>query len=230
MLLSTIYSSENSLPLMINFDKSEIDLQNTNYASGNFAFNKSPEIGPFFEMLRHIYPITTIIETGTFEGSTTAFFARTFETVHTIDISPHYLQIAQQRLTSFSNIKFHLGSSEKILAQILPALKDQFVLFYLDAHWNEFWPLLDELEEINKTHHHHCIVVIDDVKVPDRSDIPFDAYKGHECSFEYVKEKIENLFDGYGVHYLIPSNPQMRAKLVIIPIKIENLFRSKKFF
>lgn len=168
-------------------------------------------------MLKRVYPITTVIETGTFEGSTTAFFARTFDEVHTIDISPQYSQIAQQRLISFSNIRFHLGSSEKILAQILPALKDEFVLFYLDAHWNEYWPLLDELEEINKTHHQHCIVVIDDVKVPGRSDVPFDAYKGHECSFEYAQAKIEKLFDGYSMHYLIPSNPLMRAKLVIIP-------------
>ena len=121
---------------------------------------------------------------------------------------PHYSQIAQQRLTSLSNISFHLGSSEKVLAQILPTLKDKFVLFYLDAHWNEYWPLLDELDAISKTHHHKCIVVVDDVKVPGRSDIPFDAYKGHECSFEYVKDKIEKLYDGYTMHYLIPSNPQ----------------------
>ena len=38
-------------------------------------------------MLKHIYPIAAVIETGTFEGSTTAFFARTFEEVHTIDVS-----------------------------------------------------------------------------------------------------------------------------------------------
>jgi predicted O-methyltransferase YrrM len=216
-LLCLFLSAADSLPLMMTFDKSEIDLQGTDYASGNFAFNKSPEIGPFFEMLRHVYPITTVIETGTFEGSTTAFFARTFEEVHTIDISPQYSKTAQQRLTSLSNIKFHLGSSEKVLAQILPTISEKFVLFYLDAHWNEYWPLLDELEAISKTHHNHCIVVIDDVKVPGRSDIPFDAYKGHECSFEYAKEKIEKLFDGYSMHYLIPSNPLMRAKLVIIP-------------
>ena len=217
VLFSVTYSNENSLPLIINFDKSEIDLQETNYASGNFAFNRSPEIGSFFEMLKHVYPIATVIEKGTVEGSTTAFFARTFEEVHTIDISPQYSQVAQQRLISLPNIRFHLGSSEKILAQILPALKDKFVLFYLDAHWNEYWPLLDELEEISKTHHQQCIIVIDDVKVPGRSDIPFDAYKGHECSFEYAKEKIEKLFDGYSMHYLIPANPLMRAKLVILP-------------
>ena len=37
-LLSATYSSQNPLPfLMINFDKLEINLADTNYASGNFA-------------------------------------------------------------------------------------------------------------------------------------------------------------------------------------------------
>ena len=217
LFFSAIYP--NSLPLMVQFDKVETDLQHQDCSSGNFAFNRSPEIGPFFKMLKDDFQITTVIETGTFEGSTTAFFARTFEEVHTIDISQKYLNEAKERLSSFSNINFHLGSSQNVLSQILPALKNKYVLFYLDAHWNEYWPLLDELEEINKTHHHQCIVVIDDVKVPGRSDIPFDAYKGRECSFEYAKEKIEQLFDGYTMHYLIPANPQMRAKLILIPIQ-----------
>ncbi len=201
---------------VIQFKPSQIPVQ-SDIASGNSAFNGAREMAPFFEMLKKVYQITTVIETGTYQGGTTAFFARTFDEVHTIDISPTFLTQSKENLSSLSNIQFHLGSSEKILTQILPALKDRFVLFYLDAHWKKYWPLLDEIEEINKTHHQRCIIVIDDIKVPGRADIPYDAYKKHECSFEYVKAKIEKTFDNYTTLYLLPAHVNSRAKLVIIP-------------
>ncbi len=181
------------------------------------AFNGAADIGPMFEKLQQDYQITTVIETGTFQGKTTAFFGQHFQEVHTIDISPTYYNQSKQALSSFSNIHFHFGSSDKVLAQLLPSMKDRFILFYLDAHWNEFWPLRDEIEQISKTHRNNCIIVVDDVKVPGRTDVPFDAYGPHECSYEYVKDKIEKVFDHYTIHYLIPNNPSLRAKLLILP-------------
>lgn len=182
-----------------------------------FAFNNAPDLCPLLEKLKSDYQIKIAIETGTFRGGTAAFFATVFEEVHTIDIAEQYYQQARKTLSSFSNIHLHLGSSEKVLAQILPTLKEEPILFYLDAHWNDHWPLLDELEEINKTHHHNCIIIIDDIKVPGRPDIPYDAYGTHECSFEYVKNKIDKLFDSYTIQYWIPADVTRRAKLVILP-------------
>jgi predicted O-methyltransferase YrrM len=181
------------------------------------AFNGAADIGPMFEKLKQDYQITTVIETGTFQGKTTEFFGQHFREVHTIDISPTYYNQSKQALSNYSNIHFHFGSSDNVLAQILPAMKDRFILFYLDAHWNEFWPLRDEIEQISKTHRNNCIIVVDDVKVPGRTDVPFDAYGPHECSLEYVKDKIEKVFDRYTIHYLIPNNPSLRAKLLILP-------------
>jgi hypothetical protein len=61
-------------------------------------------------------------------------------------------------------------------------------------------------------------IVIDDVKVPGRPDIGYDAYGPKECSFEYVKDKIDKIFTRYSIEYLIPSNIKQRAKLVILPL------------
>ncbi len=181
------------------------------------AFNGAADLQPIFAKLKDQYQISTVIETGTFKGKTTAFFGKLFDEVHTIDISPEYYYKARQTLSNFTNIHFHLGSSEKILSGILPTLQDRFILFYLDAHWNEYWPLRDELEIIARTHANHCIVVIDDIKVPDRSDIAYDFYGPHECSYEYVKDKIEKIFPNYTMEYLIPENVYNRAKLLILP-------------
>jgi predicted O-methyltransferase YrrM len=204
-------------PQIIEYFQSKPFYSGEGIASGNCAFNGAPEMGQFFDELQKKYPITTVIETGTYHGGSTAFFAKMFKQVHTIDNSEQNLEQSKQNLKALPNIQFHLGSSEKVLSTLLPTLKNQFVLLFLDAHWGKYWPLLDELEEISKTHHQRCIIVIDDVQVPGRSDIPFDKYKKRVCSFEYAKEKIEKIFDGYTVHYLIPANVQSRAKLVIIP-------------
>ena len=62
-------------------------LSTLSYQIGRFAFNNSPEIGPFFRYICHYFKIDTAIETGTFEASTTRFFAMNFNEVHTIELS-----------------------------------------------------------------------------------------------------------------------------------------------
>lgn len=185
---------------------------------GYFAFNSAPEITPVFADLKHKYNISTAIETGTYYGSTTALFCSLFDEVHTIDSYEPYWHYSSARLAAeFQNVCCHLGSSEKVFSYLLPTFKDKFLLFYLDAHWESFWPLLDELEEISKTHKDNCIVVIDDFKVPNRPDIPYDSYGRHECSYEYIKEKLDKIYTNYTYYYLIPKSPNSRAKFIAIP-------------
>lgn len=100
---------------------------------------------------------------------------------------------------------------------MLPEVKDRAVLFYLDAHREEHWPLLEEIQEIAKTHKDNCIIVIDDVKVPGKTKIPYDKYGVHECSYDYVKEELKQVFSDYSFHYIIPKSVASRAKLVVIP-------------
>ena len=110
-----------------------------------------------------------------------------------------------------------MGSSPDLLKDLLPSLQHERILCYLDAHWNEYWPLLDEIKEIGKTHRDNCIIVVDDVLVPGRKDIPFDSYHDHPCSHEYVKSQLQEVFTEYQYLYVIPRNPEMRAKFVAYP-------------
>lgn len=184
---------------------------------GCAAFNWAPELTPVFALLKRQYHINTVVETGTFIGASAFTFGLLFDDVHTIELSTEYFQIAGNFLKDSSNIHQYLGSSEQILRNILPSLANEPVLFYLDAHWNEFWPLLGEIEEISKTHRDNCVIVIDDFKVPGRPEIPYDAYGPHECSLRYVKPKLDKLFSAYTVHWLIPKSIYSRAKLIAIP-------------
>lgn len=194
-------------------DKS-IDLWNLGFS----AFNNAPEIGAFVAYLKRNFSIDVAIETGTCSGSSTVFFSLLFNEVHTMEIVEEFYKGACTNLRFCNNVICHLGSSEKILAELLPSLKGKPILFYLDAHW-QYWPLLDELEEISKTHRDNCIIIVDDFKVPGRKDIPYDSYNNHECSYEYIKDQLDKVYSEYTYHYVIPKNKHSRAKFVAIPKK-----------
>ncbi len=241
---SLLFSSDVEFPKVIDFgkigffqDSVRFDEENSwtrkladsAFELGYIAFNDSPEIGTFINFLKRTYAIDTAIETGTFLGDTTLFFSLNFDHVHTIEGSEVVYRRARERLKYCTNVQCHLGSSEKVLRDILPSLQDKRILFYLDAHAYyldaerqgfHYWPILDELEEISKTHKDNCIVVIDDFKVPG-TDIHgcLDLNGENELSHGYIQSRLRKIFTGYTFHYLIPKNASRAAKFVAIPQK-----------
>ena len=181
------------------------------------SFNTAPEIGDFIHALKRDFDVDVVVETGTFRGDTTRFFSNCFDQVHTIEFSKTYFESAQQDLSDCKNIHFHWGSSEKVLGELLPKLKNQKSLFYLDAHWNDYCPLLDELSAIAETHKDNCIIVIDDFKVPHRNDCHYDQYGNVKCTYKCIRNHLDKLFSAYEYYYLIPKNPMARAKFIAIP-------------
>lgn len=205
-------------PELIDYQKNHVFSKNPydSWYFGSSAFNCAPELTPFFALVKKEFQVNTVIETGTFIGSSTVLFNLIFDEVHTIEVKEENYLLAQSNLKHCQNVHFYLGSSENILRKILPSFTNKPILFYLDAHWDSYWPLLDELEEISKTHKDNCVIVIDDFKVPGLN-FPFDKYEEKECSFEYIQTHLSRVFTDYSFHYLIPCNPKSRAKFVAFP-------------
>lgn len=204
-------------PSSIKEDCLDWHLRSACLESGYGAFNNAPDLAPFFLWAQKKYKIDTAIETGTFKGATTLFFAKHFKEVHTIEVSKFLYDKNLRIFSDKTNVKSYLGNSKTILPQILTTLFDRNLIFYLDAHWYDEWPLLEEIQIIGKTHKDCCILVIDDCKVPERPDIPYDSYKGVDCSYDYVKKSLSHTFSAHTHHYLIPQDPTRAAKLVILP-------------
>lgn len=239
VMFSTLFSEQPKFPKIIDFgnftlyesyfyDKHDTwtwQVSEAGYGLGLTAFNGAPELGAYFAFLKNTYNLDVVIETGTFQGDTTQFFARCFEEVHTIEIAEDAYKQAKAIFKDQPHVSCHFGSSEQVLREILPSLKDKTVIFYLDAHWNHYWPVFDELDEIGKTHKDNCIIVIDDFKVPGRHEIGFDGYEVdgiyYECSYESIRKHLTKVFTEYTIHYLIPKNIGSRAKFVAIPKKLE---------
>ena len=218
----TLCTAAKELPTLIGFHRSLPTWDASPYnrtldLPESFAFNTAPEIGAFIEHLAREFSIDTVIETGTFKGCSIAFFSMICKEVHTIEVVEEIYQETKTALQDRSNITFHFGSSDLVMKELLPKLKSKPVLFYLDAHWYDKWPLLQELEEISQTHHDNCMIVIDDFKVPGRKDISYDKYKKDECSINYMYGKLQKVFSDHVIHFVIPNKLEPRAKFVAYP-------------
>jgi hypothetical protein len=121
---------------------------------------------------------STMFETGAFLGVTTAFMASLgVGHVFSCELHAYNQRYAAQRLRSVANATVVNLDSRAFLRRYLPCYcrDDRVVLFYLDAHWEQDLPLLDELALI-LAHVRRPIVMVDDFQVPDDPGYSFDDY------------------------------------------------------
>lgn len=121
--------------------------------------------------LRNIFQVDVFIETGTFKGKTTAWAAKNFKKVFTVEYSSILYEAALKNLSKYQNIKCFFGSSPARLPEILSQL-DAPAIFWLDAHWcggstygaGDECPLLDEISLVIQKPENH-IIIIDDARL-----------------------------------------------------------------
>ncbi len=161
------------------------------------SFNGDHFVREEFLKLKNEFDIKNVVETGTCFGSSTIFFTQNFENVHSIEINNDYLSVAKER-NPMAN--YYLGSSDQILPSILPTLNGK-TIFFLDAHWENHCPLLNELSCI-ATMHNKPIIVIHDFYVPN-TNLGYDSYGGQVFNYEWIKPRLDTIYgiDGYNFYY-----------------------------
>ena len=158
------------------------------------------------EKMKHIIEsngIKTIVETGTYLGSTTKWFSQWADKVHTFEVKQDHFNKAKEALKGCNNITMHLGNSAYELSKVIGDLSDK-TFFFLDAHWEDYNPLLDELKVIADSGL-KPIIAIHDFKVPDHPELGFDSYKGQDYDLEWIKPSLKLI---YGEDYLIKYNTE----------------------
>ncbi len=123
--------------------------------------------------LTEVFPFTTFVETGTFEGDTVRAVRGLFPEIHTIELSETLYTGAAEAFRHTEGIHVWQGRSADQLRKLRQMLKGRQVLYWLDAHWcvaegtagqGSECPLLDELDAIE------ClggadVVLIDDARL-----------------------------------------------------------------
>ncbi len=153
--------------------------------------------------------ISGFVETGSYRGTTTQFFAKSNLPVASIELQARYFGYCRQRFWWRKDVRLLLGDSRTCLRDI--ASWQDFprhqLFFYLDAHWNEDLPLRDELRIIFDQWP-DALVVIDDFCVPDDDGYSFDDYgPGKKLDQAYLDSTgIPNLQSFYPT---LPSNREL---------------------
>lgn len=124
-----------------------------------------------------------IVETGTHTGDTTELLAKQYpnKEILTCETNREYFDIAKDRLKKYDNVNVVWESSEKVLKKINASKP----FYYLDAHWEHYWPLIDELKTIRTG-----VVCIDDfdIKTPGYSS---DTWNNVMCDKKLILDNID---------------------------------------
>jgi hypothetical protein len=128
--------------------------------------------------------LAELVETGTHRGTTTEFMARHADCpVKTTENDPYYFESSRLRFEELrrfgcpwvDNVQLYQLDSRSFLTEVLrqPVPEAGFSFFYLDAHCDYLGsrgddenPLIGEVRLIRPARR-HCIILIDDVDVPD---------------------------------------------------------------
>lgn len=155
----------------------------------NGAFNgQKSRKAMFIEIQSHIQ-FDAIVETGTFKGTTTRFLHKSSNLpVHTVEYDARHFGFAKARFLTNSKIITNLLDSRLFLKKLINShqLNNAKLFFYLDAHWGEDIPLIEELVLIFN-HWNDAVVMIDDFEVVDDKGYTFDDYgNGNALTLDYI--------------------------------------------
>jgi hypothetical protein len=115
------------------------------------------------------YPV--FVETGTNEGVSIRCVEPFFDKLFTIELSPHYYNLASSQYHG-NKITFIQGDSSVELGTLLPTIKEN-TIFFLDGHYSsgntakgpKDCPLIEEIEHINNLFEPEAIIIVDDYRL-----------------------------------------------------------------
>ena len=142
-----------------------------------------------FENIIKACGIEQIVETGTYMGSTAAWFAGFGLPVYTVEVNPRLAHFARLRFSASPLVHTAMMDSVTFLEQLAktPERTEKVTLFYLDAHWSKRLPLADEMRVVAGAFR-RCVIAIDDFMVPDDPGYAFDDYgPGKRLDLDYVR-------------------------------------------
>ena len=164
------------------------------------------------------FGIKRVVETGSYYGWSTKVFASLVESVDSIEIEPNYLEEAKKHLEGITNVNLHLGDSVAVMNEIVSE-NEKNILFFLDAHWQEHWPILNELEVI-KNKKLKPVICIHDFFVPggtklrqkngrivskhyfDGSKFGYDEFNSVALDFKYIENSLKEIYgEDFNYHY-----------------------------
>lgn len=125
------------------------------------------------------------VETGTFLGFTTRFFAGNRVPVYTVEVDPKFYLAARVRLAWGGDVHVIKANSRDAVADLARKRPFNRPLAYLDAHWWDDLPLRDEVRSILGGWS-EALIVIDDIQIPGDDGYGYDEHHGVALSLDLL--------------------------------------------
>lgn len=142
-----------------------------------------------FDDIEDIFLFKDIFETGTYHGTTTAHFTeKSNASIFTVESSARNYGYCAARFRKHDKIYLFKGDSREFLQQQLDqrAHSEAPIFCYLDAHWLDDLPLLEECK-ILLDKNVPAVIMIDDFEVKGDPGYTFDDYgAGKRLCLEYL--------------------------------------------
>lgn len=184
----------------------------------NDALNSDTFAQAEFKRLQQQFNLQTAIETGTCLGYTTAFLAKFYKEVKTVEINSEFYHLAlHNRLAKLPNVVQYLGSSVDFMPTMLENCKKGIFVF-LDAHWGEHCPLKNELQAIANAGI-EPVIAIHDFVVPNHHELGYDKIGEQAFTFEWLKPDFDAIYgeDNYNIHYNTEAVGAKRGIIYVTP-------------
>lgn len=137
----------------------------------------------FQELIRRLTTsagATAFVETGTYLGDSSLSVHRMNRhlPIFTCEINKWFFNLARRRLAKLAAINMFNASSTDFLVRLIDSRQiGACPLFFLDAHWYDEWPLLQELELIT-SRQNRGVIIIDDFLVASQPQFKYDVGGG----------------------------------------------------
>jgi hypothetical protein len=149
------------------------------------------------------YDLTVFVETGTFMGDAIESLRHLnkFNKLISIEIKKEFADNAKKRFESFDFVEIIEGDSAQKLIEIIEKIKDERVLWWLDAHLPDHYdssannlepfPLHKELDNIFCNRNvENDFFIIDDLRIYEKAD--FKSGNWDKCSYSKWESCNEN--------------------------------------
>jgi hypothetical protein len=150
------------------------------------GLNQDPGIEEILTALKG--EITSCVETGSFRGYTSVFFARIFQNIkgYSIELKDEYVNESTWRVRKYPNYQIIQNSSPTGIKNLIEEnVLGSSPFFFLDAHWFDFCPTKDELLEVSKLK--KAIIIIHDFEMPGKPDIYRPKGFPEGIGFQFLK-------------------------------------------
>lgn len=175
------------------------------------GFNKDSIRAVIIESLAKAHRATVFVETGTYHGATALCACRYLcLPVYSCEIS--FKRFALSKLVTIGerNVRISWDSSTDFIRRLVGRrLVEGRPLFYLDAHWEQHLPLVDEIALI--TQMKQFAVIIDDFSVPSIEDFGHDNYNELPLGTDLIRDTL--LSGGISKCYFPNYSPSIETGL-----------------